>query len=52
MENIFGLNTALPPFVFNLLTITCWIGLVLLIGFFLTILIIGVKNFFDEHFFN
>ena len=52
MENVFGLNTALHPFVFNLLTTLCWFGLVLLIGLFLTIIVIGVKNFFDEHFFN
>lgn len=52
MENIFGLNTALHPFVFNLLTTICWIGLCLLIGSFLAILFIGVKNFIDEHFFN
>lgn len=52
MENIFGLNTALHPFVFNLLTITCWIGLCLLIGLSLAILFIGVKNILDEHFFN
>ena len=52
MENVFGLNTALPPFVFNLLTTICWIGVWLLIGLSLAILFIGVKNILDKHFFN
>lgn len=50
MENIFGFNTALPSFIINLLTIVCWIGLWLVIGFALAIIFIGVKNIIDNHF--
>ena len=52
MENFFGFNTALSPFVFNLLTIICWVGLWFVIGLVLAIIFIGVKSFIDEHFFN